>query len=80
MRWHSALVKVSINLSVSWQRKAGSPKISLSGTGDLKEHYEPVGETESWGSGFFKKAGGQRIEKVRCQEAVYFLWRGEGKL
>lgn len=43
MKCHSLLVEVSINLSVSLQRKAGGPRISLSGTADLKQHYESLG-------------------------------------
>lgn len=80
MRWHSVLVEVSINLSVSLQRKAGSLKISLSGIGDLKQHYEPVGEKELWGSWVFEKAGGPRMEQAKAQGAGFFLWRSVGKL
>ena len=80
MRCHSLLVKVSIYLSVSLQRKAGSPKISLSGNGDLKQHYELVEETDLWGSWVFEKAGGPRMKKVRRQGAGFFVWRGVGKL
>lgn len=48
-RCHSLLVEVSINLSVLLQRKAGSPKISVSGFGHLKHPYQLVAEAESWG-------------------------------
>lgn len=57
MRYHGLLVEVSINLSVLLQRKAGNPKISVSGVGHLKNHYQSVGEIELWGSWVFEKAG-----------------------
>lgn len=44
MRCHSPLVEVLNILPYSLQKEAGSPKISLRGAGEFKQHRESVGK------------------------------------